>query len=223
MRMIEQTHTVRSAMSELRTLREHVQVRHRQTEIVEQCLREMLAKSGLKSDTIEIIDAIPRLNGGAQPHPAPADASVDDVAVAAPYAGEAVLDRSWWPTSNAAPRALVPNPGWACYALRGRVRKVIGISVCGLRRKVIAHIVGMIAAQQRESGDFIPLFLTDSSDFDLFRDHGFVFEYLPGPDKRAKLAGVRSWAAYAAERREFLRRKWDLSQIVVFGPMEFGT
>jgi hypothetical protein len=74
------------------------------------------------------------------------------------------------------------------YALHGRVDKVVGVSVCGLLRPVLAGIVDSIAAQQARSRDFVPVFLTDSTDFDLFRRHGFVFEYLPNCGARCSSA-----------------------------------
>ncbi|HLB79991.1 MAG TPA: hypothetical protein VJJ77_05765, partial [Dongiaceae bacterium] len=98
---------------------------------------------------------------------------------------------------------------------------MLGIAVCGLGRIEREAVVDLIDRQQRSSRDFIPVFLTDSTDFEPFRSRGYVFEYLPPPPRR-RLRGTASWREYAAERLELLRRKWNIAQVVTFGPHEFA-
>jgi hypothetical protein len=99
---------------------------------------------------------------------------------------------------------------------------VLGVSVCGLSRSVLEPLVDTIAAQQTALRDFIPVFLTDSMDFEVFRRHGFVCEYFPDAAERARYGGAVDWAEYGRRRRDLVTRKWRLDEIVVIGSLEFG-
>ena len=132
-------------------------------------------------------------------------------------------EAGWWPRADNAERPLAPTAGWRNYTLQMRNPKVIGVSVCGMSRAVLDATVSAIADQQDRLRDFIPVFLTDSTDFDIFRRHGFVWEYFPGPVERARYGGTMDWAAYAAGRRRLLMRKWGLSRVVSIGAVEFGV
>jgi hypothetical protein len=78
-----------------------------------------------------------------------------------------------------------------------------------------------VERQQSKKRDFVPVFLTDSCEFDCFRNRGYLFEYLP-PVPRHRMNGRSSWQDYAAERLELLMRKWGFSEIIVFGKDAFG-
>jgi hypothetical protein len=99
---------------------------------------------------------------------------------------------------------------------------VIGVSICGLPEAIVGQIVRSVAEQQERLQDFVPIFLTDSTDFQVFRRHGFVFEYFPNEKQRAAYGGSVSWSEYGRQRRELLERKWGIAQTISFGPTEFG-
>jgi hypothetical protein len=91
-----------------------------------------------------------------------------------------------------------------------------------LTKTVLGSVVETIVGQQTLLRDFIPVFLTDSVDFEVFRRHGFVWEYFPDAEERARYDGTLSWAAYGAVRRELLRRKWGLDEVVAIGAVPFA-
>jgi len=130
-------------------------------------------------------------------------------------------DRAFWPTPDEDGRPLVPAPGLRTYALKGVPLKVIGISVCGFRHEEIEPLVEFIEQHQSQDRRFVPVFLTDSTAANIFRQRGFVFEYLPPPD-RVRLRGSKPWADYAAERRRLLACKWGMADIITFGGVTFG-
>lgn len=206
--------------AELNRLGERIESQTRYVDVLERKLREMMRQLGLRTVAVEIFDPIPRLGGGSGQQGAGAPASHPHVRPAERQI--AATDNSWWPRSEGDGPPLIPNAGWRNYALHRQADKVVGVSVCGLSRTVLEGIVATVAEQQSLLRNFIPVFLTDSTDFDLFRQHGFVFEYLPAAAKRAAVAGTTNWEAYAAERRALIERKWNLAHIICFGPVEFG-
>jgi hypothetical protein len=167
---------------------------------------------------VDIADAIPPLAAG-PPRSAKPPTSCQRYPT---VSDDLLVHGSWWPRRKARARPLVPNAGWQNYTLHKRAPKVVGVSVCGLPHVLLEATLATIAAQQSKLRDFIPLFLTDSTDFEAFRRHGFVWEYLPGPAERQRCAGARRWPEYAALRRALLVRKWGLDQIIVIGSSEFG-
>jgi hypothetical protein len=130
-------------------------------------------------------------------------------------------DQAFWPTPAEDGRPLVPAPGLRAYALKGMPLKVIGISVCGFSREEIEPLVEFVEQHQSQDRRFVPVFLTDSTEANIFRRRGFVFEYLP-PPARVRLRGSKSWADYAGERRRLLARKWGMADIITFGEVTFG-
>jgi hypothetical protein len=216
--------TLRRLRAELNRLSERVEIQARYTAVIEGKLRELMQEAGVAPVTVEIRDPILPLNGGVSLRTEAAAARENRPFAARTRSvatSSAETDHSWWPSASKAGRPLTPNAGWRNYSLHGWV-KVVGISVCGFPREGLEAILALVAERQTASRDFIPVFLTDSTDFDLFRRYGFVFEYLPSPAKQATYAGTMSWAEYAAERRAFLERKWGLSDVICFGSAEFG-
>jgi hypothetical protein len=205
--------------AEVFRLGERVEIQSRYIDTVERRLREALGAAGLQSVVVEIADAIPSPAPGAGA--AAAEPSIRDRHFPI-VSDDLLVHDSWWPRRKAGARPLVPNAGWQNYTLHKRARKVVGVSACGLPRVLLETTLATIAAQQSRLRDFIPFFLTDSTDFDIFRRYGFVWEYFPGPAERERYAGSQSWAEYAALRRALLVRKWGLDQIIVIGPSEFG-
>jgi hypothetical protein len=210
-----------SLEAELGRLGERFEKQARYIEVIERKLRDMLEGAGVASVTVTLADPLVPLNGGVSLSTEAEDGE-RPYQTFGPVASPPATDGDWWPRPEAALRPLLPNAGWRNYALRGRAAKVVGVSVCGLPPAILESTVAAIAAQQDLLRDFIPLFLTDSADFDVFRRHGFVWEYFPCAAERARYGGATGWAAYAASRRSLLQRKWGLDDVVCIGPAEFG-
>jgi hypothetical protein len=187
------------------------------SEALERSLASANGRAASNAPVVEAFDPLP---------PATERAVLRPPAKSDAAAGRPDRDRSdrgeWWPTLGRPKRPLVPNAGWRNATLQARAEKVIGVSVCGLGRSELEQAVALVAAQQAAQRDFIPVFLTDSTDFDVFREHGYVFEYLPAHGERAACADVKAWDDYAAERRALIEKKWGLDRIISFGPREFG-
>lgn len=192
-------------LKEVRGLRERIEGQNCHIATLERQLRALLATARLGPESVEAS------------LPAPSTRPWR----AAPAARIAAPDWSFWPTPEEVERPLLPTPGKRCYTLKGAPLKVIGISVCGLSREAIESIVHFIEQHQSRDRRFVPVFLTDATESNIFRRRGFVFEYLPPPD-RVRLRGSKPWAEYAAERRRLLARKWGMADIITFGKVEFG-
>jgi hypothetical protein len=192
-------------MREVRGLRERIESQNCHIATLERQLRNLLGTTGLGPVSVQAHapDAAPRRWR------------------ATPAARLPAPDQSFWPTPAEDCRPLVPAPGLRAYALKGTPLKVIGISVCGFSREEIEPLVEFVEQHQSQDRRFVPVFLTDSTEANIFRRRGFVFEYLPPPD-RVRLRGSKSWADYAAERRRLLALKWGMADIITFGAVAFG-
>ncbi len=192
-------------MREVRGLRERVENQNCHIATLERQLRVLLGTTGLGPVSVQ----------------AHAPAAAPRRWRATPSARMPAPDRAYWPTPAEDGRPLVPAPGLRAYALKGAPLKVIGISVCGFSREELEPLVEFVEQHQSQDRRFVPVFLTDSTEANIFRRRGFVFEYLP-PPARVRLRGSKSWADYAAERRRLLARKWGMADIITFGDVTFG-
>jgi hypothetical protein len=190
---------------EVRGLRERVESQNCHIATLERQLRTLLGTTGLGPVSVQ----------------AHAPAATPRRWRARPAPRMPAPDRAFWPTPDDESRPLAPAPGLRAYALKGTPLKVIGVSVCGFSRAEIEPIVEFIEQHQSRDRQFVPVFLTDSTDANIFRRRGFVFEYLPPPE-RVRLPGSKSWADYAAERRRLLALKWGMADIITFGDVAFG-
>jgi hypothetical protein len=192
-------------LREMRGLRERVESQNCHIAMLERQLRTLLGTTGLGPVSVQAL----------------APAATPKHWRATPATRRPAPDQAFWPTPEENGRPLVPAPGLRAYALKGVPLKVIGISVCGFSRDEIEPLVEFVEQHQSQDRRFIPVFLTDSTAANIFRRRGFVFEYLPPPD-RVRLRGSKSWADYAAERRRLLARKWGMADIITFGDITFG-
>ena len=123
-----------------------------------------------------------------------------------------------WPRRPVDPEPLRPNPGWACHTLKATACDVVGYSVIGLLPDEIERVVAAVDEQQRSTLDFVPVFLTDTTEFEPFRSRGYAFEHFPAASRWAELDGTVPWQARAEARLDMVRRKWGLQRLVRLGP-----
>jgi hypothetical protein len=215
---------------EIERLRGMVETQYHHIQLVERRLRLAHEQAGLGIETIQAFAALPTGERSSAPEEA-ADTTGQTgetlparTADAAPHrrVKAPLPDPAWWPAERKIERALIPTPGLPCFGIGGQTDRVVGISVCGFTRDELSQVIDMIAEQQMRQRDFIPLFLTDSTDFDLFRRYNFVFEYFPSAERRQPTIGAEEWRGYAARRRQMLSRKWGLAHVITFGPRAFG-
>ena len=196
-------------------LRERVENQARHIETLERCLGTALNRAGLENQTIVLRDRLPRLpiteNHADSHHPLP-----DRIA-------DPGTDPSWWPSAERNPAPLPPEPGWGCYGLGDQVSKVLGISLLGMEENRLSATVEMISTQQRKTRDFLPVFLTTSTAFHVFRAQGFVFGYFPATPQRQLIASDAGWEDYLTERLAFVAKKWGIARIICFGPQAIGS
>lgn len=198
---------------EARDLRERIEDQFIAHQILQRRFVELLREQGVNIKPILITDQIPRLLH----QPGVGNLETERFEAAPRSYGE-----SWWPTGNPELLPLAPQTGWSSYSMRPTHAKALGISVCGMSKKKKQHIVEMIARRQNADKDFRPVFLTDSTDLTIFIPFGFVAEYIPSTPARNHTRTDPEWAQYISERRDSVIRKWELQEIIQFGPVPFG-
>ena len=124
--------------------------------------------------------------------------------------------RAAWPEQRAeVVPVLRPSPGLAAYALRGvpdvpnMVFALFG-TTAGETKAAIERVV----AEQQAGEPFIPVFLTNSSDFTPLREQRLVFEYFPFVLDETAPPPEPRWAAYFLETLELTLRRWGVRQVV---------
>jgi hypothetical protein len=190
-------------LAELRALRDQVQSQHGLITALTGRLGN--DRGAAKTSIKELKEPLPthpsRLIEG-EPRPAPRG----DFASAARKPGP--VGKPWWPGSPPTREALHPVPGWALYGQQGVV-KTIGFSVLGLDEAATRRAVDFVARAQRNQRNFVPVFLTDLDELQVFRDQGFVAEYV-------SVAGIEPAGRqrYLENRRSLIQRKWNLGSIL---------
>ena len=124
---------------------------------------------------------------------------------------------------QAAASAAGPEAPGNAIALVGRgtpAPRVLIAVVIGLDAALLERTLAVVAASSdRSDGAVETLCLTDCADFELFRRHRLLFEYLPPPPDRERFAPDLDWDLYTLRRLARLRRKWNPVRIVAFGPL----
>jgi hypothetical protein len=115
-------------------------------------------------------------------------------------------------TTQPAPaeRALVP------WVKNGPPKAVLGVVVFGLSEAEIESVLGVVERHCAERG-LAPLLLTDNDAFQLFRGRRVLFEFLPPPSDRERLAPELDWRLFTLRRLALIRRKWQPIRVVAFG------
>ncbi len=94
-------------------------------------------------------------------------------------------------------------------------KPVVMVTVLGVNPDVLDEIV-TVMCRKFEPGHRL-VFLTDSTDFALFRRLGLAFEYLPSHLDQRVHADALAWPAYLAERWALLLAKWRPVHIIAYG------
>ncbi|MDB5538999.1 MAG: glycosyltransferase family 2 protein [Devosia sp.] len=180
-------------LSEVRKLREAIERHYRTNRTLTGLVHKLAGPKGEAAH----VELRPRLAGATQSqHPERRPEPATD---------------AWWPAAPVMPSApLAAHAGHDCFSLADTIGDTVGVSVMGLRGVDLDRVVGGVAAEQRKSKDFKPVFLTDQPDFLPFVSRGYSFEYL---------STFRDYLAPRAEegretRRGVLTTKWGLSRIV---------
>lgn len=156
-------------------------------------------------DTIILPPLVPESSAGGRRQVLPISAADTD-------------DPEAWPSRPVPEGPLHPNPGFLNYSIALSVTKVLGVAVLGLRGAELEKVVDEVQESQRRTQDFIPVFLTDTTETGLFRKRGYVYEYLPafgvGSGHELTLKEV------ARRRLNFLQAKWGMAGIITIGGSE---
>ena len=95
-------------------------------------------------------------------------------------------------------------------------RRIVAFTVFGLPRERLAKVLDTVEKYCRKR-DTVPVILTDSDCFDVFRARNLAFEYLPPPETRERFAPDLQWPLYFQRRLTVFRSKWRPAGIVSFG------
>jgi hypothetical protein len=90
------------------------------------------------------------------------------------------------------------------------------VSALGVDPSFLEEIIVTTKRKLPRKGDRL-IYLTDSSDFAVFRRHGVIFEYLPPLTEQRLHATDMPWQAYLQERWGLLLAKWRPRRILAYG------
>ena len=118
----------------------------------------------------------------------------------------------WFPTFENGIAPLDPSPGLRCLtAVRAPIR--MGFLLFDMDGPGMEEAVSKVEERQLRERDFIPVFVTDTGDFRVFRSRGYVFEYIP-PSIANASSNQRTKRRILKDRLELIMAKWNLSDIV---------
>ena len=121
-------------------------------------------------------------------------------------------DNIWFPALRCGFRPLEPSPGWRC--LSGQDAPIrLGFNLIGMDAAQVGTAVENVEQRQLRDRDFIPVFITDMTDFEIFRFRGYVFEHVPASISRVP-KNRRAESRYLKQRLELIKAKWDLRDII---------
>jgi hypothetical protein len=95
-------------------------------------------------------------------------------------------------------------------------KRIVAFTVFGLPRERLEKVLDTVERYCRKR-DTVPVILTDSDCFDMFRARNMAFEYLPPPETRQRFAPDLQWQLYFQRRLTVFRSKWRPAGIVSFG------
>ena len=95
-------------------------------------------------------------------------------------------------------------------------KRIIAVTAFGLSPAQLVSAFDTVEAYCRKR-DSVPVFLTDSDRFELFRERRLAFEYLPPQAARERFAPEMQWPLYFQRRLSIFRAKWRPAGIISFG------
>ena len=118
--------------------------------------------------------------------------------------------------SKAATPAAQAKPPAPSIATEGRSLTIVLVTVLGLSDDALAKVIEIATAECRRTGTR-PLFVTDGSDFSLFRRQRLLFEQVVDPAVCDASEQKRDWQAYARQQFRLIGQKWHPATTVAFG------
>lgn len=98
---------------------------------------------------------------------------------------------------------------------KGDISTII-VTTLGVNPEFLEGII--VTTKRKLSGKADRLiYLTDNSDFTVFRRHGVIFEYLPPLVAQRRHANDMPWQAYLREHWGLLLAKWRPSRVLTYG------
>jgi len=121
-------------------------------------------------------------------------------------------DNTWFPALRCGFRPLEPSPGWRCLSAQDAPIR-LGFNLIGMDAAQVGTAVENVEQRQLRDRDFIPVFITDMTDFEVFRFRGYVFEYVPASVSRAP-KNRHAERRYLKQRLDLITAKWNLRDII---------
>lgn len=120
-------------------------------------------------------------------------------------------DSPAWP-----PGMPVRHPPLVPFGERNLGKRIIAVTAFCLSDGALAKVLDTVESYCAKR-DALPLVLTDSVRFEMFRQRAMAFEYFPSESLRNRLAPDLEWPLYFRRRLSLLRRKWGPAGLVSFG------
>ncbi|MGH1481239.1 MAG: hypothetical protein ACRBM6_21315 [Geminicoccales bacterium] len=95
-------------------------------------------------------------------------------------------------------------------------KAVLAVIMFGLDQAEMKSMLPVIERDGQASG-MMPLVLTDNDAFELLRDEGMIFEYLPSAEDRERFSKQLSWDLYLQRRLAIIRQKWQPARVIALG------
>jgi hypothetical protein len=100
---------------------------------------------------------------------------------------------------------------------------VVMFVVVGLPAEAVERVVGEVASLQVMLSSFRPLFVTDCDQFQVFRRHGYLFEYIPPQEDWSARFGDSDWSSFLRERMDLLLERYEPDRVIGFDDVERFT
>ncbi|MGI9437220.1 MAG: hypothetical protein ACR2Q4_20700 [Geminicoccaceae bacterium] len=98
----------------------------------------------------------------------------------------------------------------------------LAVIMFGLTKAEIEQLLPTISRDCSAKG-MMPLVLTDNDAFEILREQGIIFEYLPPAQDRERFDDRLCWDLYIQRRLALIRQKWQPVRVVAFGQVAVAT
>ncbi len=129
-----------------------------------------------------------------------------------------------------APAVQQPPPRRLEVPLGNRVRTpvppkaaVVMFVVVGLPAEAVERAVAEVASLQVMLSSFRPVFVTDCDQFQVFRRHGYLFEYIPPQQDWSARFGDSDWSSFLRERMDLLLERYEPDRVIGFDDVQRFT